>query len=44
MVQAAIPANSPFTPPRPVELAGAAWIAKLDRPLAGNEKRCRSPD
>ena len=35
MVQAAIPAD--FLPARPVEPAGTAWIAKLDRPLAGNE-------
>jgi allophanate hydrolase len=38
MVQAAIPADSLSRPPaRPVELAGAAWIAKLDRPLAETE-------
>jgi allophanate hydrolase len=38
MVPAAIPADSPSRPPAHAgELAGAAWIAKLDRPLAGSE-------
>lgn len=38
MVQAAIPADSLSSPAaQPGELATAAWITKLDRPLAGSE-------
>ena len=38
MVQAANPADSRSCPPaQSGGLAGAAWIAKLDRPLAGSE-------
>jgi len=35
MVQAAVPAETPARPPG--ELAAAAWITKLDRPLSGSE-------